>query len=150
MSYYPMLRSPHLIPRHQSHKLYLLLMELLVKYPRTLLNVLPNRSRSWILFLSVLPRMLIALVKPQRSMLSSLPQKIRRKENARVKLMPQNRVLPNCLLVNIHNRNLSIPASFVRKITTLRIVLDDLKLFILSMGPLLSSKIHFCLSRPKW
>jgi hypothetical protein len=88
-------------------------------------------------------RIHLALVKPQRSTLSSLPQwtnprKVRRKAKARVKPMPQNRVLLNRLLVNLHNGNLSIHASFVRRITILRIVPDDLKLVVCSKGPQLS------------
>jgi len=69
-----MLHDHHLIPQHQSYKLYLLSMELLVQYPKPLLNLLPNRSQSQMLFLIVLPRIHLALVKPQRSTLSSLLQ----------------------------------------------------------------------------
>lgn len=155
MIYYLMLRSHHPIPQHQRHKLYLRLMELLVQYPRPLLNLLPNKSRSQMLFLIVHPRIHLALVKPQRSMLSSLlqrrnPQKERRKAKVRVNSMPQNSVLQNCLLVNLCNGNISILTSFARKITTLRIVRDDPKLVTCSKGPSLSSKSRFCLSRPKW
>lgn len=150
-----MLRDHHPILQHQSHKLYLSLMELLVWYPRPLLRLLQNISQSQIMFLIVHPRIHLALVKPQRSMLSSLPQrknprKERRKEKARVKSMPRNRVLPNHLLANVSNRNLSILASFSRKVTTLRIVSDDPKLATCSKGPPLSSKSHFHLSKPKW
>lgn len=150
-----MLHGHHLILHHQSHKLYLPLMELLVQYPRPLLNILPKRSRSQMLFLIICPRIHLALVKPQRSTLSSLlqwtnPQKERRKAKARVKSMPQNRVLPNRLLANLRNGNLSILASFARNITTLRIVPDDPKLVTFSKGPLLSSKSCFRLNRPKW
>jgi len=118
-------------------------------------KLLLNRSRPQMLFLIVHPRIHLALVKPQRSTLSSLlqwtnPQKERRKTKENLKPMPQNRVLPNHLLVNLRNGNLSIPASFARKIATLRIVPDDLKLVSCSKGPLLSSKSHFYLTRPKW
>jgi len=42
---------------------------------QNLLNILPNKSWSQMLFLIVLPRIHLALVKPQRSMLSGLPQR---------------------------------------------------------------------------
>jgi len=153
--YYPMLHNHHPIPRNQSDKPYLLPMALLLQYPRPLLNLLPNRSQSQMLFPMVLPRILLALVKPHRSTLSSLsqwtnPRNIRRKAKARVKPMPQNRVLPNHLLVNLHNGNPSIPASFARRITTLWIVPNNPKLVIFSKGHSLSSKSHFHLSRPNW
>jgi len=148
MNCYPVLRDHHLIPQHETHQLFLPLMELLVKYPKPLLKLLPNRSRSRMLLLIVHLRIHLALVKHQRSTLFSLPQrtnpwKLRRKEKARVKSMPQNKVLLNHLLAMLHNEILSIHASFVRSITILRIVPDGLKLVILSKGSLLSSKRRF-------
>lgn len=130
-------------------------MDLLVQYPRPLLKILPNRCQSRMLLLLVHLRIHLALVKPQRSTLSSLPQrtnprKEKRKAKAKLKSMPQNKVLPNSLLANLHNGNISILASSVRRITTRRIFLDDLKLVAYSKGPLMSLKSHFCLSKPKW
>ena len=143
MSYYRMLHDHHPIPRHQSCGLHLLLMESLVQCLRPLLNLLPNRSWSQTLLPIVPPRIHLALVKPQRSTLPSLPQwtnprKIRRKAKARVNPMPQNTVLPSCPLVILHNKSLSIHASFARRITIPRIVSDDLKLVVCSEGPQLS------------
>jgi len=85
----------------------------------------------------------LALVKPHRYTLFSLlqrtnPRKVRKKEKARVKPMPQNRVVLSPLLVMLLNGSLSINASFVRRIIILRIILEDPKLFICSKGPQLS------------
>ncbi len=150
-----MLYSHHLIPQHRSHPLFLLLMDLLVKYPRPLSKLLPNRSWSRIPLSTVHLKTLRALVKPQRCTLSNLPQqtnprKEKRKEKAKLKSMPWNRVLPNCFSTNHRNGSLSLPTSFARRIIILRIVHDDPKLVDCSRGPLLSSKSLFCLSRLKW
>lgn len=83
------------------------------------------------------------LVKPKRFTLCSLtqwtnPLKVRRKVKEIVKLMPQNMVLLSHLLVILPNGSLDIHGSYVRRITILRIVVDNLKLEVCSKGPQLS------------
>lgn len=74
----------------------------------------------------------------------------KKKEKAKLKSMPRNKVLPNRLLANLHNGNLSIPTSFARRITILRIVHDYPRSVAFSKGPLLSLKSRFHLSKLRW